>query len=84
MRELTKISQLAEEHDGTQTLILCRNNTYLSGTPHLFSAFIGRAFIFKNAEQAKQLIRKFPVILAGGRVGQLNPKRYRIESAESA
>jgi len=48
-------------HDGTETFIY-RSGKYLSGKPYLWSHFPEKAFIFRDADQAKLFIAEFPCL----------------------
>jgi hypothetical protein len=68
-RELRLIHAEGEPADGTETYIY-RAGVYLSGVPYVWSSDAGRAFCFRDREQAARLIEKYPLALKGAAVGQ--------------
>lgn len=68
-RALIALDEAAETSDGTETFI-SRAGVYLSGLPYVWSSDAGRAFLFRDREQAAGFIERFPLVLRGASVGQ--------------
>ena len=82
-RELRRLDEDAAPSDGTETFI-SRAGVYLSGHPYVWSSDARRAFCFRNEEQARDLINRFPVALKGARVGQFKKDTHSCSSPTSS